>query len=162
MVLKLCRSYYKCTNPGCPVRKHVERASHDLRAVITTYEGKHNHDVPAARGSGSHSVNRPLPNNNNVAASATAIRPSAVAHHTTSTNHSASYNAPLHNSRLPASEGQSPFTLEMLQSPGSYGFAAFGNSMGSYMNQSQLTDNGYSKTKEEPKDDNVFLESLLC
>ncbi|KAL0316441.1 UNVERIFIED_CONTAM: putative WRKY transcription factor 33 [Sesamum radiatum] len=47
------RSYYKCTFNGCPVRKHVERASHDLRAVITTYEGKHNHDVPAPRGSGS-------------------------------------------------------------------------------------------------------------
>ncbi|XP_065853775.1 probable WRKY transcription factor 33 [Euphorbia lathyris] len=46
------RSYYKCTSIGCPVRKHVERASHDTRAVITTYEGKHNHDVPAARGSG--------------------------------------------------------------------------------------------------------------
>nr|QFI57411.1 WRKY16 [Glycyrrhiza glabra] len=45
------RSYYKCTNVGCPVRKHVERASHDLKAVITTYEGKHNHDVPAARSS---------------------------------------------------------------------------------------------------------------
>ncbi|KAF8715046.1 hypothetical protein HU200_027593 [Digitaria exilis] len=46
------RSYYKCTHPGCSVRKHVERASHDLKAVITTYEGKHNHEVPAARNSG--------------------------------------------------------------------------------------------------------------
>lgn len=47
-----CRSYYKCTNLGCPVRKHVERASNDPKAVITTYEGKHNHDVPAARNIG--------------------------------------------------------------------------------------------------------------
>lgn len=45
------RSYYKCTNVGCSVRKHVERASTDVRAVITTYEGKHNHDVPAPRNS---------------------------------------------------------------------------------------------------------------
>lgn len=27
----------------------MERASHDPKAVITTYEGKHNHDVPTAR-----------------------------------------------------------------------------------------------------------------
>ncbi|OEL18927.1 putative WRKY transcription factor 26 [Dichanthelium oligosanthes] len=47
------RSYYKCTTVGCPVRKHVERASHDTRAVITTYEGKHNHDVPVGRGAAS-------------------------------------------------------------------------------------------------------------
>lgn len=33
------------------MRKHVERASTDPKAVITTYEGKHNHDVPAARHS---------------------------------------------------------------------------------------------------------------
>ncbi|KAF1863020.1 hypothetical protein Lal_00018864 [Lupinus albus] len=45
------RSYYKCTSAGCNVRKHVERASTDPKAVITTYEGKHNHDVPAARNS---------------------------------------------------------------------------------------------------------------
>ncbi|KAD5507591.1 hypothetical protein R6Q59_031612 [Mikania micrantha] len=50
------RSYYKCTSTGCTVRKHVERASHDLKSVITTYEGKHNHDVPAARNNGHNSI----------------------------------------------------------------------------------------------------------
>nr|QGQ64061.1 WRKY transcription factor 38 [Santalum album] len=45
------RSYYKCTNPGCNVRKHIERAATDPKAVITTYEGKHNHDVPMAKNS---------------------------------------------------------------------------------------------------------------
>ncbi|KAJ7978266.1 WRKY family transcription factor [Quillaja saponaria] len=45
------RSYYKCTSAGCLVRKHVERASHNLKFVITTYEGKHNHEVPTARNS---------------------------------------------------------------------------------------------------------------
>lgn len=34
------------------MRKHIERAPHDSRAVITTYEGKHNHDIPASRGGG--------------------------------------------------------------------------------------------------------------
>lgn len=50
------RSYYKCTTTGCKVRKHVERASTDAKAVITTYEGKHNHDVPAARGGNANTV----------------------------------------------------------------------------------------------------------
>nr|WCL15188.1 WRKY12713 [Atractylodes chinensis] len=49
------RSYYKCTSQGCNVRKHVERAASDPKAVITTYEGKHNHDVPAAKNS-SHTM----------------------------------------------------------------------------------------------------------
>ncbi|KAK6255966.1 hypothetical protein SCA6_017271 [Theobroma cacao] len=55
------RSYYKCTSAGCNVRKHVERASTDPKAVITTYEGKHNHDVPAARNSSHTAVNNSLP-----------------------------------------------------------------------------------------------------
>ncbi|OMO79363.1 DNA-binding WRKY [Corchorus capsularis] len=55
------RSYYKCTSAGCNVRKHVERASTDPKAVITTYEGKHNHDVPAARNSSHNTVNNNLP-----------------------------------------------------------------------------------------------------
>ncbi|KAJ7959905.1 WRKY transcription factor [Quillaja saponaria] len=151
------RSYYKCTNPGCPVRKHVERASHDLRAVITTYEGKHNHDVPAARGSGSHSVNGHFPNNSNDNNNsnnnaATAIRPSALIHHS---------NNSLNSVRQQTSEGQATFPLDMLQSPGSFGFSGFPNPMGSYMNQQAQSDNVFSRAKEEPRDD-LFFESLLC
>lgn len=43
------RSYYRCSNPGCPVKKHVERASHDPKVVLTTYEGQHDHDMPPSR-----------------------------------------------------------------------------------------------------------------
>uniref|UniRef100_A0A0D9X134 WRKY domain-containing protein n=1 Tax=Leersia perrieri TaxID=77586 RepID=A0A0D9X134_9ORYZ len=49
------RSYYKCTYPGCDVKKQVERSVEEPNAVITTYEGKHIHDVPAARNK-SHEV----------------------------------------------------------------------------------------------------------
>ncbi|WCJ25661.1 WRKY DNA-binding protein 3 [Euphorbia peplus] len=55
------RSYYKCTSTGCNVRKHVERAAADPKAVITTYEGKHNHDVPAARHSSHNTANSNAP-----------------------------------------------------------------------------------------------------
>uniref|UniRef100_A0A0V0IHP5 Putative WRKY transcription factor 4-like n=1 Tax=Solanum chacoense TaxID=4108 RepID=A0A0V0IHP5_SOLCH len=54
------RSYYKCTSQGCNVRKHVERAASDPKAVITTYEGKHNHDVPAARNSSHNTANNSM------------------------------------------------------------------------------------------------------
>jgi len=33
------------------VRKHIERAADDIRSVITSYEGKHNHEVPGSRNS---------------------------------------------------------------------------------------------------------------
>uniref|UniRef100_A0A803MB76 WRKY domain-containing protein n=1 Tax=Chenopodium quinoa TaxID=63459 RepID=A0A803MB76_CHEQI len=126
------RSYYKCTSSGCPVRKHIERASHDTRAVITTYEGKHNHDVPAARGSASYN-NAPMP-----------VRPSAIA----SQPNQIIGLRPLNNNISSASRPeahQTPFSLQMLQNTGSFGFSGFGNN---------------SEAKEEPID-NMFLESLL-
>ncbi|KAL2504605.1 putative WRKY transcription factor 13 [Abeliophyllum distichum] len=37
------RSYYRCTQDNCHVKKRVERLSEDPRMVITTYEGRHIH-----------------------------------------------------------------------------------------------------------------------
>lgn len=48
-----CRSYYRCTNVKCNVRKHVERAMDDPRSFVTTYEGKHNHEMPLIKNTGS-------------------------------------------------------------------------------------------------------------
>ncbi|KAL2528178.1 putative WRKY transcription factor 13 [Forsythia ovata] len=40
------RSYYRCTQDNCHVKKRVERLSEDPRMVITTYEGRHIHSPP--------------------------------------------------------------------------------------------------------------------
>ncbi|XP_071694687.1 probable WRKY transcription factor 26 [Rutidosis leptorrhynchoides] len=40
------RGYYRCAYAGCKVRKHVERVVSDPKSVVTTYEGKHKHDIP--------------------------------------------------------------------------------------------------------------------
>uniref|UniRef100_A0A2P2JWE0 WRKY transcription factor 27 n=1 Tax=Rhizophora mucronata TaxID=61149 RepID=A0A2P2JWE0_RHIMU len=149
------RSYYKCTTVGCPVRKHVERASHDTRAVITTYEGKHNHDVPAARGS-NYASNKPLSGSSNHDNAHIPIRPSAVASYSSHSNYSNS----LQGTRLPLTATQAPFNLETLQGPGSFGFSGFGRPTSTYMNQTQHSEGAFSGAKEEPSEGS-FLDSFL-
>ncbi|RRT39693.1 hypothetical protein B296_00050455 [Ensete ventricosum] len=41
--LFICRSYYRCTQGNCRVKKRIERLAEDPRMVITTYEGRHAH-----------------------------------------------------------------------------------------------------------------------
>uniref|UniRef100_A0A0D9VVH8 WRKY domain-containing protein n=1 Tax=Leersia perrieri TaxID=77586 RepID=A0A0D9VVH8_9ORYZ len=60
------RSYYKCTYQGCDVKKHIERSSQDPKAVITTYEGKHSHDVPTARNSNHSAANAKVSSSSNL------------------------------------------------------------------------------------------------
>lgn len=40
---RVCRSYYKCTNPRCNAKKQVEKSSDDPDTLIVTYEGLHLH-----------------------------------------------------------------------------------------------------------------------
>ncbi|KAA3459530.1 putative WRKY transcription factor 32 [Gossypium australe] len=43
------RNYYRCTSAGCPVRKHIETAVDNTNAVVITYKGVHDHDMPVPK-----------------------------------------------------------------------------------------------------------------
>ncbi|KAG2319453.1 hypothetical protein Bca52824_012666 [Brassica carinata] len=43
------RNYYRCTSAGCLVRKHIETAVENRTAVVITYKGVHNHDMPVPK-----------------------------------------------------------------------------------------------------------------
>jgi len=135
------------------VRKHVERAAHDIKAVITTYEGKHNHDVPAARGSASYNMNKNSLNSNISAP----IRPSAVNCYS---NSSGLKNSLYNNTRLPATGNQESFALDKFQNPGSFGQSGPNKSMGSYNDHAPYSHATFSNAKDERKDDS-FLQSFL-
>ena len=46
---QISRNYYRCTSAGCPVRKHIETAIDNTSAVIITYKGIHDHDMPVPK-----------------------------------------------------------------------------------------------------------------
>ncbi|KAB1217484.1 putative WRKY transcription factor 75 [Morella rubra] len=45
------RSYYRCTQKGCNVKKQIQRLSQDEEMVVTTYEGMHTHPLENAADS---------------------------------------------------------------------------------------------------------------
>ncbi|KAM0888224.1 hypothetical protein ACQ4PT_028551 [Festuca glaucescens] len=143
------RSYYKCTTVGCPVRKHVERASQDLRAVVTTYEGKHNHDVPALRGSAAAAARY-----------STAPQLAAASYHQGGGGGYSSLRPDGFGGGAPAPAqpaDQSGFALS------GFGYDSTSSSY-SYAGMQQPNDAMYydaSRTKDEPRDDMFFEHSLM-
>ncbi|CAM0955014.1 unnamed protein product [Alopecurus aequalis] len=141
------RSYYKCTTAGCPVRKHVERASHDLRAVVTTYEGKHNHDVPALRGS---------------AAAAARYRTAPMPPASSYMQGGAGYSS----LRPDGFGGGAPAQPEDISGFALSGFEYDASYSGAMQQQQQQNDTMYSnydasRAKDEPRDDMFFGQSLM-
>ncbi|CAK7338204.1 unnamed protein product [Dovyalis caffra] len=49
VIASLFLNYYRCTSAGCPVRKHIETAVDNTNAVIITYKGVHDHDMPVPK-----------------------------------------------------------------------------------------------------------------
>ncbi|ONK81995.1 uncharacterized protein A4U43_C01F35030 [Asparagus officinalis] len=143
------RSYYKCTNPGCSVRKHVERASHDLKSVITTYEGKHNHEVPVARGSTN--------------GSSTSANPTSAPHSTRApenfTRYINSNSSPLGAYCLHSQDLVAPMTANF-----SFGVRSSSLTVSGFGAMTLPSDNAFmGEIKEEPSSDaaSVYYQQLM-
>ncbi|MED6108395.1 hypothetical protein PIB30_023457 [Stylosanthes scabra] len=93
------RNYYKCVSEGCNVRKHVERAAHDMKCVLTTYEGKHNHQVPEQPSFPTQHISfTPLTSLNNFAATSS---PSVSNNNQNSESNQQTNNLPLRIGGIP-------------------------------------------------------------
>ncbi|KAK9072978.1 hypothetical protein SSX86_007300 [Deinandra increscens subsp. villosa] len=137
------RSYYKCTNTGCRVRKLVERASHDLDSVITTYEGKHNHNVPSHRGSSYATTQPPYKSNTTTTTSKKYVPEKSTP--------LLDYSYIVHGTRgLPNDSGLA-FNDQKLEKSKEFGFLE-----SSYMNQDWMRGEFVSNAKEEPEDDFIY------
>jgi WRKY transcription factor 33 len=150
----------------------VERASHDLRAVITTYEGKHNHDVPAARGSTAHALYRPSAENTNLYVNnnnfGMVIRPSVMTNYPNPFVANTMFGTRTDPS---ASTSQTQFGQGMMQNTGTYGHPGFDYPTVSYLSQQQQqlshemrerdSTGTASRAKEEPRDNMLFDDGSL-
>ncbi|GKA11459.1 WRKY transcription factor WRKY24 [Tanacetum coccineum] len=133
-------------------RKYGQKWSREILIQGTDLFFKYGGQVPPWLVKGC----QPEPKGNN--APTMAVRPMAISHYQANNP----MVDPVRGSRFDlSSDSHSPFTLEILQSLGSFKFSRFENALKSnHIDQQHDSEREFSETKEEPRDD-MFLESLL-
>lgn len=141
----------------------MERAAHDLKSVITTYEGKHNHEVPAARNSGhansatSIAVSNATPQSHGLLPRADSAQGGLVRYECPTVN--AAFTLPVAQHLRPATS----YTFGMAQPRlANVAMAGLGplhtmslpvlSSVHSYLGYHPADEGGFAKAKAEPKE----------